>query len=499
MPVTPDTEIYAALDLGSNSFHLLVASFVGDKIRVVDRHKELIRLASGLDEDGHLSDEILEQAQQCLSRIAERIRHIPKDHTRVVGTNTLRAAKGAEKFLRNAEETLGVPINIISGTEEARLTWIGVAHDYALSENQRLVIDIGGGSTELVVGKQQPSMLESLPMGCVSFTQRFFPNGNLNEKSFKKAINKARQLISPYLYLTNSNWEEVVGASGTIRNLELILDTNGWNKDHRITLEGLEKIAERLLEYKHIDEVKISGLKESRRPVIPGGLAILTALFQELELKAMHASSYAIREGVIHDLAGRLHHHDKRAATVQHFMLQYNVNNLKAERISELALAWLPAFKKKLSTPYDEAEKLLDWGAKLHEIGMAIAHGGYHKHGAYILSNADMPGFSRREQKQLSFLVLNHRRKLKDPVNGEYGLEPDWYLLAILRLALLFNRRRHSHPVLEAIKLRCEKSDIVITIPQKWIDASPLTEADLYDEIDIFAVQNITIRIEIQA
>lgn len=488
-----EPELYAALDLGSNSFHLLVASFSGEKLRVVDRYKEHIRLAAAIDEKGRLTSEVQQQALDCLARIADRLRHIDRDHVRVVGTNALRVARGTAGFLREAEATLGVPINIISGSEEARLTWLGVASDHAPHEDGRLVIDIGGSSTELVVGHSEPDRLESLLMGCVTWTRRFFPDGKLGSKAMKAAIRAARQEVAAGLPGFDSDWSEIVGASGTIRSVGNILDVNGWAPDHDISREGLEAMLEALLKFERIEDIRIDGLSDNRRDVIAGGLAILVGLFRELELDVMHVSNYAIREGLIHDLAGRLHHADRREITIDLLMQQYHVNSTKAERIADLAAHWLPAVREQLVTDYEEAGRLLRWSSQLYGIGLAIAHGGYHKHGAYILSNADMPGFSRQEQKRLSFLVLNHRRKLKN-LPEEYGFTPDWYLVAVLRLAMIFNRRRHTHPVQEVVQMQAKPGVIELLMPENWLESNPLTLADLEQEQAALAAVKLRLR-----
>ncbi len=496
MPETAEPELYAALDLGSNSFHLLVATFSGEKLRIVDRHKELIRLAAGLDENGLLTEQVQQQAMECLARIADRLRHISRDHIRVVGTNALRMAHSTTGFLRRAEAVLGAPINIISGTEEARLTWLGVASDHAPSAEGRLVIDIGGSSTELVVGYAQPARLESLSMGCVTWTQRFFRSGKLDKKTMKTAVTAARREVAAGLPGFDSDWSEVVGASGTIRSVGEILDANGWGQEHLVTAEGLKALSGALLAFDRIDDVRIPGLSDNRRDVLPGGLAILVALFEELDLKAMHVSSYAIREGLIHELAGRLHHHDRREETVAHMMAQYHVNSSKAGLISATAAHWLPTVRKHIVTDYDEAMRLLNWASRLYGIGLAIAHGGYHKHGHYILSNADMPGFSRQEQRRLSFLVLNHRRKPRD-LPEEYGFTPDWYLVALFRLAMIFNRRRHTTPIGDVIGMQVVKKQIVLVMPESWLDANPLTLADLEQEQQALESVGLVLRWEV--
>lgn len=479
MPESSD--LYAALDLGSNSFHLLIASFSGNKMLVLDRHKDMVRFAAGLDDQDRLDEPTQQRALDSLARMAERLRNIPPEHIRVVGTNTLRSAGNASDFLKKAEDILGVPVNIISGTEEARLVYLGVACDFSPVDRRRLVIDIGGGSTEVVIGRDRPVLLESLSMGCVSFSKRYFPDGAVSEAAFRKAVKAAQQELSPYIKSLHGQWDEAVGSSGTIRTIGRIATANQWGDSGAITPEALQHMACAMTKVKQVSQLRLDGLPGERLEVFPGGLAILTALLQELEIDHLTPSEYALREGVIHDLAGRLHHHDIRNATITFFQRQYQVDAIHAERIASLALHWLHQVRDHIHYDYQEASNLLRWAAQLHEIGLSIAHGGYHKHGAYILSNADMPGFSRQEQARLSFLVLNQRRKPKKP-EPTYDLNPDWLLVSLLRLACIFYRRRQLLTLPEGMRVEANARKLTLIIPGDWYRDNPLTAADLEDE-----------------
>ncbi|WP_373091310.1 exopolyphosphatase [Zhongshania sp.] len=493
-----NSDSYAALDLGSNSFHLLIASFSDNKIRVIDRHKDMVRLAAGLDDDGRLSDDAQDRALDSLAKMADRLRGVPRRQIRVVGTNTLRAASNAAEFMTKAEAVLGLPINIISGTEEARLVYLGVANDFAPEQKHRLVIDIGGGSTELVVGNNTPRQLESLPMGCVSFSMRYFKNGDINEKSFKKAVNAARQMIGPYVEPFRGHWQEVVGSSGTIRSIGKILAEQELSEAGYISADGLEKLKNQVLNAGNSRDLNIKGLSEDRRDVFVGGFAVLYALFEELGMDGLHVSAYAIREGIVHDLAGRLHHRDKREDTIKQLISQYSIDDAQGNRIAELCARWLPAVADHITTPDTEAGPLLRWAAQLHELGLAIAHGSYHKHGAYILGNADMPGFSRQEQARLSFLVANHRRKPKPVGNPSYGVSADWPLVCVLRLACIFYRRRQAKQLPANITLRSKDANkLCINIPEDWLLANPLIAADLDDEAELLN-KSLDIKLSIQ-
>ena len=414
---------YLALDLGSNSFHLVLATFREGKMVRLDQRKETVRLASGLDGDGRLSEEAQERALQALRGFSALVVDLPPSRVRAVGTNTLRVAKNATRFLRRAEAVLGHRIDIISGIEEARLIYLGVSKDLATGEGQRVVVDIGGGSTEVVLGDTKPLWLESLYMGCVSYSRRFFPDGKLKPRAYAKAVRAARrELLGLSGKLGYAMPDEVVGSSGTIRALGGILSAQGQAD---ITLAGLEGIRDAILGFNTTAEIDIPGLSQDRAPVIVGGLAILEALFRELNIAHMQVSDYAIREGIIHDLAGRFHHRDKRQETLEGMMKNYQIDLNQAQRVGNIATR---LWQQISLDPQSGDCEMLRWAANLHEIGLALSHAGYQKHGAYILQNADMPGFSRQEQQLLGFLVLNHRRKFRG-IDANYGFEPDWGLV----------------------------------------------------------------------
>ncbi|MCB1616547.1 MAG: Ppx/GppA family phosphatase [Pseudomonadales bacterium] len=475
-------EIYAALDLGSNSFHLLVAGFASGQLRIIDRYKENVRLAQGLKSDGRLSRKSMETALASLHKFSERLRTTPQQHIRVVGTNTLRAAKNADLFLERAEAVLGLPINIISGLEEARLIYLGVAKDFSPNMGERLVVDIGGGSTELVLGKDQPIKLESLYMGCVSFTRQYFPDGKISARRYQSALIAARlETEASTKHFHARHWQEAVGSSGTIRAIENVIFEMGLCKEHVITLDGLKALAGRVVEFEDCEKLNLPGLDPERREVFPGGLAVLHGVFLELGIKQMHVSAYAIREGIVYDLAGRFHHKDKREETVTHFMTQYRVDHEQVDRMQAFALKLLAQVEQKLETTPDQSKSLLKWAIALHEIGLSVAHSAYHKHSAYLLLHSDMPGFSRQEQKLLSFLVLNHRRKLK-PMKETYGFEPDWRLVILLRLAFLFNRCRSSAGLPDKIAIAFKNGRVDLCLNRNWVEQHPLTEEALHAE-----------------
>jgi exopolyphosphatase/guanosine-5'-triphosphate,3'-diphosphate pyrophosphatase len=467
---------YLALDLGSNSFHLVLATFREGKMVRLDQRKETVRLASGLDSEGRLSEEAQERALQALRGFSSLVVDLPPSRVRAVGTNTLRVAKNASRFLRRAEEALGHRIDIISGNEEARLIYLGVSKDLATGDGQRVVIDIGGGSTEVVLGDTKPLWLESLYMGCVSYSRRFFPDGRLKTSAYGKAVRAARrELLGLSGKLGYAIPDEVVGSSGTIRALGSILNAQGQQD---ITLAGLVGIRDAILRFESTEEIDIPGLSEDRAPVIVGGLAILEALFRELNIAHMQVSEYAVREGIIHDLAGRFHHRDKRQETLEGMMKNYQVDINQAQRVGSIATG---LWQQISLDPQSGDCEMLRWAANLHEIGLALSHAGYHKHGAYILQNADMPGFSRQEQQLLGFLVLNHRRKFRG-IDANYGFNPDWGLVLCLRLACIFSRSRRDNlpprlvlSIVNAVRFELE-------VDEKWLEENPLVRDDLKTE-----------------
>ena len=347
----PRPDLLAAVDLGSNSFHLQVGRVDGGQIYPLDTLREVVRLGAGLTSEKRIDRATQARALEALQRIGERLRGLPRNAVRVVGTNTLRVAKNAPQFLREARAALGFPIEVIAGREEARLIYLGVAHSIAPSahgpDDKRLVIDIGGGSTEFIIGKGlEPLLTESLYMGCVSYSLAYFPDGKVEKSRMKKAELAARQelagMVREYREL---GWDEAVGSSGTARALESILRENGFAEDG-ITREGLEQLRSLLLKHERADPDHIAGLRKDRAPVIPGGLAIMLAAFDELRIERMAVSDGALRHGVLYDLLGRVQHRDMREATVAQFMRRYHVDTAQAERVRLLALRIFDAINK---------------------------------------------------------------------------------------------------------------------------------------------------------
>jgi exopolyphosphatase/guanosine-5'-triphosphate,3'-diphosphate pyrophosphatase len=469
----------AAVDLGSNSFHLQIGRAVDGQIYPLDAVREVVRLGGGLTAEKRIDRATQAAALEALAKFGERLRGFPRAAVRAVGTNTLRVAKNAPQFLREARATLGFPIEVISGREEARLIYLGVAHALPISAQKRLVVDIGGGSTELIIGTGlEPLLTESLYMGCVSYSLKYFPGRKVDKAGMKAAELAARQelaaLVKEY---RETGWEEAVGSSGTARSLENILRENEFAVEG-ITREGLQRLRALLLKAEEADPDRIAGLRPNRAPVLPGGLAIMIAAFDALGLESMKVSEGALRHGVLYDLLGRVQHRDMREATVAQFMRRYHVDAAQAERVRALSLKIHDALAPGADREEDADRAMLEWAARLAETGLSIAHAAYHKHSSYVLSNADMPGFSRMEQARLARLVLAHRGKLGKVQDAGFEGD-DWKLVFALRLAALILRSR-TDAKLPFLRVAADAGGFALDLPQSWLDENPLS-ADALD------------------
>lgn len=480
-----DEELLAAIDMGSNSFHLAIARVDHGEVKKVASMSEKVQLAAGLDENKNLTEAAQQRGLACLSRFVGRLGSVQPNRLRIVATNALRQAKNGHEFIQKAAEILPKHIEIIAGREEARLIYLGVSHTM-VNSGRRLVIDIGGGSTELIIGEEfEPIHTESLQMGCVAFTKAFFVDGEINQKSFDKAVVAARKELSGIANTyKEAGWDTVVGSSGSIKACRQITVNMGWsNEKEELTRDGLDKLKEKLLKYKHVAEMEFDGLKEDRRAVLPAGIAILYAIFDVLELDKLVYSDGALREGVMYDLLGRFQHEDIRDRSVQALMGRYNADPKQAERVVNMAQHLFDGVADSLKLTTEDSD-LLRRAAYLHEIGLAISHAGYHRHGAYLLQHSDIAGFSQIDQNHLSHLVAHHRRKLRSDARVDVmkvGGNKLVYLCLLLRLAVLLNHSR-SDQMLPAIELTVGNA-------QQWqLSVSgnaaqwPLLVADLHDE-----------------
>lgn len=485
------TYLLAAVDLGSNSFRLVVGRVAQDThpphIHLLDRMKETVRLAAGLDQRSRLDEDAIRRALAVLERFGERLRNFHPDRVRAVATNTFRVATNAHEFLPRAEAALGFPIDVISGHEEARLIYTGVSHCLPQSDQRRLIVDIGGGSTELIIGRgHEPELMESVPIGCVSLSKRFFADGRITATRMKHAEVAARELVEPIAQrFRQAGWSYAYGSSGTAKALAAILPATGFSRNG-ITPAGLEKLRRRLIEAGTVEAAHLQDLRPGRIPVLPGGLAVMRAIFEELPIEHMAPADGALRVGVLYDLLGRVDARDLRNETVRRFMTRYEVDTEQAARVRRLSLGFyeaiantppgaagyrVPGAPRRAETA--ELGQLLGWAADLHEIGLSIAHAGHQQHTAYILAHADMPGFSKDEQRILAALGAGQSGKIS---TADLALESDdeWDALLSLRLAVLLARRREDVDT-SLFRLTRAPQGANLQVAEHWLRQHPLT------------------------
>ncbi|HDZ55662.1 MAG TPA: exopolyphosphatase [Pseudomonas xinjiangensis] len=493
----PDFPLVAAIDLGSNSFHMVLARVDHGEIRILERLGEKVQLAAGLNDEGELSEEAMQRGLDCLRRFAQLINGLPEGAVRIVGTNALREARNRSQFIRQVRQILGHRVDVVSGREEARLIYLGVAHTLADDAGRRLVVDIGGGSTEFIVGERFESVLrESLPIGCVSFTRRFFADGRVSANRYAQAYTDARlELMQIEQAIHRLGWQEAVGASGTIRAVGQCLQGAGYGQGE-VTREGMLWLKRKLIKAGQVEKFDLPGLKADRRPILPAGLAILEAAFDALGVNVMHHSEGALREGALYDLLGRHKHEDVRERTLTAMIERYHVDCYQATRVEHKALLLL----QKVSANWGLEGKqvgLLSWAARIHEIGMDIAHNQYHKHGAYLIEHADMPGFSRHEQQALALLLRGQKRNLPNPERlAEFGDEAPVLLrlCMLLRLAILYHHIR-GYQDMPDLNVTAGDDFLMVSFPPGWLEQNPLTQADFAQEAQFWLKVNYTLTV----
>ncbi len=493
-----DGDLLAAVDLGSNSFHMVVSRYLLGQLRTVDRLRETVRLAEGLDHKGGLSAEARQRALDCLSRFGQRIRDIPPQRVRALATNTVRRLAAPQAFLMPAESALGHAIEVVAGREEARLIYLGVAHAQPPKDGDlRLVIDIGGGSTECIIGAGFDAIeRESLQLGCVASTRRFFGNGKLGRKRWRDALEEItaefQQFTGTYRSL---GWQEVIGTSGTNKAIGEICAAMKLTKG-AVTAEALPLVRERLLQADRIENIDLPGLSSDRRPVIAGGILVLEAAFNALGLERMAVSKAAMREGMLHDMIGRGGANDPRDTSVAALMHRYGIDTAQAARVESTALRLFDQVAQAWQL-IDDDRLMLIRAARLHELGLTIAHSQYHVHGAYVVEHSDIAGFSRQQQQFLSALIRIHRRGIpKSAFDAlpERLLAPARRSGALLRLAVLLHRA-HEAQSIPQLDLAAEGPQMTLTLGKRWLDARPLLKADLLGEHEDMADLGITLSI----
>ncbi len=467
---------------------MVVARYTHGQLVILDRLREMVRLGAGLEPDGRLNKDVAARALSCLERFGQRLRDMRPDSVRVVGTNVFRRAKRKEAFVERAREALGHPIEIVSGIEEARLIYSGVSHTMPAGPGRRLVCDIGGGSTEIIIGEGlQPLEMESLQTGCVRVSEEFFADGRVSQKRMQRARVAARQAIEPYqAAFRRRGWDEAVGSSGTVRAIGDCIRELDPSSVH-IGADGLERIIHEISAVEHIRDLRLNALTDDRKLSFAGGVAILAEIFEQLGIETMLVAEGAMRDGLLYDLLGRYTEEDARDRTVRSMQERYHVDLAQAERVEHTAIRFFNQVEEAWQQLDDPSiEQLLRWAARLHEIGLDVAHSGYHRHGAYLLANADMAGFPREEQKLLAIMVGGHRKK--PAIEEADELAPPWDKRAppmtlMLRLAVLLHRGRSS-VALPDIRLSPRPDALELRFPPGWLDDHPLTVADLQSEIE---------------
>ncbi|GGD31940.1 MULTISPECIES: exopolyphosphatase [Franconibacter] len=489
MPINsqaPRPQEFAAVDLGSNSFHMVIARVVDGAMQIIGRLKQRVHLADGLDANNMLTEEAMERGLSCLSLFAERLQGFSPANVCIVGTHTLRQAVNAPEFLKRAEQVIPYPIEIISGNEEARLIFMGVEHTQP-ERGRKLVIDIGGGSTELVIGEDfEPQLVESRRMGCVSFAQHFFANGEITPDNFRRARLAAVQKLESLAWQYRLHgWSVALGASGTIKAAHEVLLAMG-EKDGLITPDRLDKLRDEVLNYKSFASLTLPGLSEERKAVFVPGLAILCGVFDALAIRELRLSDGALREGVLYEMEGRFRHQDIRSRTAQSLANQYHIDREQARRVLDtttLMYEQWQAQNAKLANP--QLAALLKWATMLHEVGLTINHSGMHRHSAYILQHSDLPGFTQEQQALMATLVRFHRKAVKLDELPRFTLfKKKQYLplIQILRLGVLLNNQRQATTTPPTLVLETDDSHWTLRFPHDWFSQNALVMLDLERE-----------------
>lgn len=490
-----DGQMFAAVDLGSNSFHMIVARHEHGELVIIDRLRDMVRLAAGLDGTGNLNDKARKRALDSLARFGQRLREVPESNIRAAATNTLRRTRDPRAFLRDAEEALGHPIEVVSGHEEARLVYLGVSRGLAEEGRQRLVIDIGGGSSEFIIGRGPDiKRLESLQIGCVTLTRRFFADGDITRRRFREAEDAVAMELEPIVRAyRDTGWDETVGSSGSVRTVRDIAEAEGW-EFRGVDGKLIKRVRRLLLKAGQVRELEVPGLSEERSPVFPAALAILSTCFELLGIEHMRVSPLALREGLLYDLLGRLEHRDPREVSIQALASRYGVDAEQAARVHKTVLDCFDQVRDDWGLS-DEHRDVLGWAAQVHEAGLAISHSGFHRHGAYLLRYSDLNGFSWLEQQVLSTLVLTQRHRFDaqpfEELPKRLG-QSTLRLAVLLRLGVLLHRSR-STSARPRPRCRVRGKHLELNLPDGWLEEHPLTRVDLQAEQAFLSDMGVTL------
>jgi len=482
-PFSQPEQLYAAVDLGSNSFHMVIVRVVAGSVHIIGKVKQKVRLAAGLDENMVLDQLSLERGWKCLETFAERLQDIPLSNIKIVGTATLRLAANADLFIEKAEKILKHKLNVIDGEEEARQIYLGVAYTSA-NQGNSLVIDIGGASTEVIVGNDMnPIHLVSMNMGCVTFKERFFADGNISEQSFERAIKEAKSLLEPVIEdFISFDWQQCLGASGTPQAITEILVTQGISDSIRI--DYLHNLKQQCIDCVTIDLLQIDGLTESRRAIFPSGLAILIALFEQLNIQEMQISGGALREGLIYGMLDNMQQNDRRLQTLVQCIEHFHIEPKHANRVKSIALSLFKQVQSQMVLGKVDCEAILMASAMLHEVGLHIEYKLHHQHGAYILSHLPMVGYTQQQRAGIKALVQSHRQEIKLSLFDSFHPEVRQALLVlvrVLRLSCLLSIRRKDN-LLAGFTLKASDEKWVLTFPEGWLKSHPLIDAELANE-----------------
>ncbi|WP_448549483.1 Ppx/GppA phosphatase family protein [Thalassotalea fusca] len=477
-----NSPLYAVIDLGSNSFHMLITRQLADSVQVVDKVKRKVRLASGLDEHNRLSEQAIARGLECLSFFAERLQDIPRQNIRIVATATVRLATNRDDFLAQANQVLGHSINVLSGEDEARNIYLGVAHTNC-SHKDRLVLDIGGASTEMIVGSDYHiHVVNSLNIGCVTFNNRFFRNGTISQLAFEQALAAAKSEIMPLVSSYQSfGWKSVLGGSGTMQALAELLMYQG--KPLVISSEFLDETCQQVLAFANFDDIQIAGLGSERLPVLVSGLAILKALFECFAIEQLQLSSGALREGLLYEMLPDSHELAIRSRTINGLIRKFHIDTLHAERVLDQVTSIYQQAKKPWAIDQRDFE-LLKAATQLCEVGLLLEFKHHQKHGAYIFQHADLPGFDQADRQLLIALVSLYKGDIAPKLLAQQSATTQKSaerLLVILRLAVILCRRRKDD-VLPSYSVTVKGDNITITLPDAWLQAHPLITDELHQE-----------------
>ncbi len=485
----------AAVDLGSNSFRLEIGRMEHGQFARTEYLKETVRQGSGLDDQRNLTFEAMERGWDCLARFGERLANFEGFEVRAVATQTLREARNRDEFLAKGNEVLGFPIEVISGREEARLIYQGVAQALPQDNERRLVVDIGGRSTELILGQgYEPKTMESFRVGSIAWSTRYFPDNQLNKHAFQMAEIAAKAVLDEALNAYRRDaWDVAYGSAGTVGAVADVLVAAGWPAGC-VNREGLDWLQGKLISAQSTDRIRLAGMRDDRRAIIGGGLSVLRAVFDLLDIDQMQLATGGLRHGLLFDLmggGGTGTPTDVRARSVQRLATKFGTDTAHGLRVGHVATHLFGQLQSQLASVTRAAEpgkerlrRKLGWAAQLHEIGSHISHSEYHKHGAYILDNADAMGFSLTELHKLSLLVLGHRGKLRK-LEAEFDDPGFVQQLLALRLAVALCHAR-CDPDLSGLSLTREAEHpnrFVMTYPSEWAQAFPQSAHLLREEV----------------